>query len=82
MSLHTDFARELMFKMSMAFDLPVDNRRVQVNEIKQLRPFKEIEPAKMSKRKPYEEFWLTDFEIENYNAVGRRKDDSFKIPSK
>lgn len=57
--------------MSLAFDLPLDTNRVAVEEVKRLRPFPEIPARQMHKRTPYEEFWVTDFEIEDYNRTIR-----------
>jgi len=32
-----------------------------------LRPFKEIPPTKIKRHVPYEEFWMTDFELDHIN---------------
>lgn len=41
----TDFGRELVYKMSISLNLPVSRERIQIHEMKRLRPFKEIQPS-------------------------------------
>ena len=61
----SDFGREITFKMSMAFNLEA---KIEVKQIKQLRPFKEIQPNQVRKKLPYEEFWVTDEELKHLNG--------------
>ena len=46
---NTDFGRELIYRMSLGLDLPISLDRVQVHQIKRLRPFQEIKPNQIKK---------------------------------
>jgi tRNA(Ile)-lysidine synthase TilS/MesJ len=59
--------------MSLSFNLSLCDESVKVQEIKRLRPFKDISQSKIHKITPYEEFWLTDFEIDHINSLNKSK---------
>ena len=61
----TELGKELQYKMSLALNLPLSASRTKVQQIQRIRPFKEINPSKVRKQVPYEEFWLPDYEIKH-----------------
>ena len=60
--------------MAVAFNLSLSSCRTQVNRIQAVRPFPEISFDKLKQEIPYEEFWLTDYELSHLNEDWANRD--------
>ena len=64
----TDEGREIIYKMCVAFDLPMDFKQTKVLKILKIRPYAEIPADRIKKHAAYEDLWMTDFEIAHING--------------